>query len=410
MAHAAFLPEVRHPVEVTADQSEHLIQWLSKRLERPLKVPQLSAQGWELMGGRLLPGEQGPRAQIHVQDAAGQRVTLYIGAVEKDRPASQETAFSFSGDERMPGFYWVDRGFGYAITGKLPRQALLELATSVTDSYRPEEAAATPRLCARGCAPRNMRRRRPGPRTSPSRGGAGRSSAPAPGRGRHRRSARWRRPGDRTARRYARVPPPAPPAPVAHAHHRVIALAPQFDGHGAAAVAPGVLEQVAHGAAQQLGHALHHQGPAVIGRHQLRARPRAFLGGETGEVHRLDRPISLSLASSRLASRISSTSWSSSAMLRWISSLKAGDASRIHQLQPHADARQRRAQLVRRIGQQRLVRLEQRFHPLGRMVEAAARGRPVRRSRTRRCARTGRPRPSARRPSANGPGAASAGG
>ena len=65
------------------------------------------------------------------QDAAGQRVTLYIGAVEKDRPASQETAFSFSGDDRMPSFYWVDRGFGYAITGKLPRQALLDLATAV---------------------------------------------------------------------------------------------------------------------------------------------------------------------------------------------------------------------------------------------------------------------------------------
>ncbi len=131
VAHVAFLPEVRHPVEVTADQNEHLIQWLSKRLGRPLKVPQLSAQGWELMGGRLLPGEQGPRAQFMFQDAGGQRVTLYIGAMENDRPASQETAFSFSGDERMPGFYWVDRGFGYAITGKLPRQALLELATSV---------------------------------------------------------------------------------------------------------------------------------------------------------------------------------------------------------------------------------------------------------------------------------------
>jgi anti-sigma factor RsiW len=131
VAYVAFQPEVRHPVEVTADQNEHLIQWLTKRLGRPLKVPQLSAQGWELMGGRLLPGEQGPRAQFMFQDAGGQRVTLYIGAVDKDRPASQETAFSFSGDERMPGFYWVDRGFGYAITGKLPRQALLELATSV---------------------------------------------------------------------------------------------------------------------------------------------------------------------------------------------------------------------------------------------------------------------------------------
>ena len=50
--------------------------------------------------------------------------------------------------------------------------------------------------------------------------------------------------------------------------------------------------------------------------------------------------------------------------------LERGRGLRLHQLQPHADARQRRAQLVRRIGQQRLVRLEQRLHAFGRVVEA----------------------------------------
>ena len=41
VAHAVYAPEVRHPVEVAAAQQEHLIQWLSKRLGRPLKVPDL---------------------------------------------------------------------------------------------------------------------------------------------------------------------------------------------------------------------------------------------------------------------------------------------------------------------------------------------------------------------------------
>jgi anti-sigma factor RsiW len=31
----------------------------------------------------------------------------------------------------VPGFYWVDQGFGYAIAGKLSRPALQELATAV---------------------------------------------------------------------------------------------------------------------------------------------------------------------------------------------------------------------------------------------------------------------------------------
>ncbi|MDB5896257.1 MAG: anti-sigma factor, partial [Rhodoferax sp.] len=47
VAHVVYAPEVRHPVEVAAAQQEHLVQWLSKRLGRPLKLPQLSSEGYE---------------------------------------------------------------------------------------------------------------------------------------------------------------------------------------------------------------------------------------------------------------------------------------------------------------------------------------------------------------------------
>ncbi|AMO24995.1 anti-sigma factor [Ramlibacter solisilvae] len=133
VAHVVYMPEVRHPVEVTAAQQDHLVQWLSKRLGRPLKVPQLGAQGYELVGGRLLPGEEGARAQFMFQNASGERVTLYIGAVKDAGTAAsnKETAFRFTDQGPVPGFYWVDQGFGYALAGKLPRQVLLELATAV---------------------------------------------------------------------------------------------------------------------------------------------------------------------------------------------------------------------------------------------------------------------------------------
>jgi len=133
LAHAVYAPEVRHPVEVGAVQQEHLVQWLSKRLARPLKVPDLSAQGYELVGGRLLPGENGARAQFMFQAPGGERVTLYLGALEAgaDAASRQETAFSFSGTGPVPGFYWVDQGFGYALTGPLSREKLLQLAQAV---------------------------------------------------------------------------------------------------------------------------------------------------------------------------------------------------------------------------------------------------------------------------------------
>ena len=70
-AHAVYAPEVRHPVEVDAKEQEHLVKWLSKRLGLTLKVPLLTTEGFELLGGRLLPGPDGPVAQFMYQDSGG---------------------------------------------------------------------------------------------------------------------------------------------------------------------------------------------------------------------------------------------------------------------------------------------------------------------------------------------------
>lgn len=132
LAHAVFAPEMRHPVEVGAAQQDHLVQWLSKRLGKPLKVPLLSSQGYELVGGRLLPGDDGARAQFMFQNAAGVRVTLYLGALEGSpaagKPVSAETAFRYSSDGPVPAFYWTDQGFGYAMSGPVARDELMRLA------------------------------------------------------------------------------------------------------------------------------------------------------------------------------------------------------------------------------------------------------------------------------------------
>ena len=132
-AHVVYSPEVRHPVEVSAAEQEHLVQWLSKRVGKPLKVPNLGPLGYELMGGRLLPGEAGARAQFMFQNAAGTRITLYLGAVHKapDGTDARETGFNFMPDGPIPSFYWIDQGFGYALAGAVPRETLMKLAEAV---------------------------------------------------------------------------------------------------------------------------------------------------------------------------------------------------------------------------------------------------------------------------------------
>lgn len=132
-AHAVYVPEQRHPVEVAAQQQAHLVQWLSKRLGVPLKPPVLDAQGFQLMGGRLLPGETGQaRAQFMYEDAAGERITLYVSVLNQQATrASAPAAFQWSRDGAMHGFYWVDGQQGYALSADLPRERLQILADAV---------------------------------------------------------------------------------------------------------------------------------------------------------------------------------------------------------------------------------------------------------------------------------------
>lgn len=134
MAHAVYTPEVRHPVEVGADQEAHLTAWLSKRLGSPLKVPHLGAAGYELVGGRLLPSTSGPAAQLMYQDTRGQRLTLYV---RNDSGGSHGTAFRYARENNISVFYWIDGPFGYALSGDLEKSELLRVAQLVYQQLNP---------------------------------------------------------------------------------------------------------------------------------------------------------------------------------------------------------------------------------------------------------------------------------
>lgn len=128
IAHVVYSAEVLHPVEVGADQETHLVKWLSKRLGNEVRPPDLNAVGFQLVGGRLLPGTTGPAAQFMYQDAKGQRLTLYVRA---HAPDAHETAFRYEKSDGVGVFYWVDGPLGYALSGDLERARLLEVAKLV---------------------------------------------------------------------------------------------------------------------------------------------------------------------------------------------------------------------------------------------------------------------------------------
>jgi anti-sigma factor RsiW len=135
VAHATYSPEVRHPVEVGADQEAHLVAWLSKRLGAPLRAPKLEAVGYSLVGGRLLPGDTGPVAHFMYQCNRGTRITLYV---RTEAAGNRETAFRYAREGSVGVFYWVDRKMGYALSSNdISKDDLLKVANAVYQQLNP---------------------------------------------------------------------------------------------------------------------------------------------------------------------------------------------------------------------------------------------------------------------------------
>jgi anti-sigma factor RsiW len=125
VAHVVYTAEMLHPVEVGADQEAHLVQWLSKRLGHPLHTPDLTKFGYQLVGGRLLPGDKGAAAQFMYQTKTGTRLTLYVSVKDSEM---EQTAFRIEEENGQPVMYWVDNNLGFALVGEKDRKKMLEIA------------------------------------------------------------------------------------------------------------------------------------------------------------------------------------------------------------------------------------------------------------------------------------------
>ena len=127
-AYQTFSVEVRHPVEVRAEEGAHLQQWLSNRLQRPVVPPDLSVLGYQLIGGRVLPAAAVPAAQLMYDDGRGGRLTVYVQPLGID---GEEFRYSKQGDVRT--VVWAEQRMALAVTGRVSQSALMAAAQRVRD-------------------------------------------------------------------------------------------------------------------------------------------------------------------------------------------------------------------------------------------------------------------------------------
>ncbi|MCZ8543247.1 anti-sigma factor [Mesorhizobium qingshengii] len=123
-AHVIYAAEQRHAVEVPASDKDHLQTWLSNRVGLKLVAPDLTADGFQLVGGRLLPAGESKAAMLLYEDGKGQRISLFVTT-----ESAENTKGTYMAAQDGPeAVYWLDKGYGCAVVGSLPRERLAEVA------------------------------------------------------------------------------------------------------------------------------------------------------------------------------------------------------------------------------------------------------------------------------------------
>lgn len=127
-AHRLYVVEVRHPVEVAGAEREHLQQWLSKRVGYSVSPPDLDKAGLKFIGGRLLPGPEGPAAFFMYEGPSGERYTFY-----SSRAHTADTQMRYVAKPNAASMFWSEAGVGYALCGPADRDRLEQVASAAYD-------------------------------------------------------------------------------------------------------------------------------------------------------------------------------------------------------------------------------------------------------------------------------------
>ncbi len=125
--HVVYTADRRRPTELGAQQRDDLARWVSNRLNHQVVPPDLSADGFSYMGGRLAATPDGPAGLFMYDGPQSVRLTVFVLPLKTagEKPI-QRVDFA-----DVDGCAWIDKGIGYAVVGKLPPSELRRIAEGV---------------------------------------------------------------------------------------------------------------------------------------------------------------------------------------------------------------------------------------------------------------------------------------
>lgn len=126
-----FGPDMGRPVEIGAGDRADLVKWVSRRLQRPVVVPDLSASGYRFLGGRVVATPNGPAGMLMYENG-GERIAMLIRpmAIQKNMPMSEHEL------NGVGGIAWSADGVGYSLVGPSSPDLLHSIADEARRQIR----------------------------------------------------------------------------------------------------------------------------------------------------------------------------------------------------------------------------------------------------------------------------------
>jgi anti-sigma factor RsiW len=124
--HVVYTADQRRPTELGAQQRDDLARWVSNRLNHKVAPPDLSADGFTYMGGRLAATPDGPAGLFMYDGPQSVRLTVFVLPLKANEMPIRHVDFA-----HIDGCAWIDKGIGYTVVGKLPPPELRRIAEQV---------------------------------------------------------------------------------------------------------------------------------------------------------------------------------------------------------------------------------------------------------------------------------------
>lgn len=122
--HGVYAAQSRHLVEVPATERDHIKTWLTAQVGTPFQIPDLTGQGLEFRGARLLVAAGKPVGQLMYSDPGGQVVALCFVASDKP-PATDILSRAANGFQMR---VWGTTGARFVLIGPEGLPGLSDIA------------------------------------------------------------------------------------------------------------------------------------------------------------------------------------------------------------------------------------------------------------------------------------------